>query len=335
VVTPNCAGFNFLRFLRHHAHIDGVIVPLVAEAVEFETVAEPRQRHDVFLQSNVGATSATASSASAMPASATMSTTTTTMSTTTTTTTMSTVPATGTMPAAAGPRMATTAAIAHMVTAAVPTAAGTRMPTSLVRRTAVVARVVSGFGLPTAVVLRTLAEIGLPLVASMVSRPVAWTFTNIWLVTVEWSLAAEIAAAWLVTRLQHLLPVATPIIELAVTRPVGTGKPMLDPFVFITHAAPVVGVMIPVLDVHIVPIDVPVEVKILIDIDINVAASPIEVIPDGIANRIGCPPSDARREYTTDDVTGGWGEVVRRVVLIGPRTVNDRWLVIGHINALR
>ena len=51
----------------------------------------------------------------------------------------------------------------------------------------------------------------------MLSRPVAWTFTNIWLVTVEWSLAAEIAAAWLVTRLQHLLPVATPIVELAVT----------------------------------------------------------------------------------------------------------------------
>jgi hypothetical protein len=233
--------------------------------------------------------------------------------------------------------MPTASTMAHMVaaTAAMPTTAGPRMPTSLVGRTAVVADVVSRFGLPTAVVLRTLAEIGLPLVASMVSRPVAWTFTNIWLVTVEWSLAAEIATAWLVTRLQHLLPVATPIIELAVTRPVGIGKPMLDPLVFITHAAPVVGVMIPVLDVHIVPIDPPVEVKILIDIDIDVAVPPIEVIPDGIANRIGCPPSDARRECPTDDVTGSWGEVIRRVVIVGPRPVDDRRLVIGHINAFR
>ena len=174
----------------------------------------------------------------------------------------------------------------------------------------------------------------------MLSRPLAlssaWTLTDIWLVTLQRPFAAEIAAAWLVTRLQHLLSVATPIIELAVTRPVtGIGKPMLDPLVVITHAASVVGVVLPVLDAHVVPIDVPVEVKILIDIDIDVAVPPIEVVPDGIANCIGCPPSDARRECATDDVTGSWGEVIRRIVIVGPRPVDDRRLVIRDIDAIR
>ena len=257
VVTPDCAGFDFLHLLRHDAHIGSAIAALVAEAIELKTVAEPHQRDDVFLEAHVGTPSATAStspsaamSAAAMYTAAAMS--------AAAMYTATAMPATGTM---------------ARMTDAMPATTGTRMATTLVRRAGALADVVSGFRLPTAVMLWTFAEIGLPVQGSMLSRPVAVntarTFTNIWLVTVEWSLAAEIAAAWLVTRLQHLLSVATPIIELAVTRPVGTGKSMLDPLVFITHAAPVVGIMIPVLDAHVVPIHVPVEVKILIDIDVK------------------------------------------------------------------
>lgn len=146
-------------------------------------------------------------------------------------------------------------------------------------------------------------------------------------------MAAKIAT-WLVTRLQHLLSVATPVIELAVTG-VGVGKLSLDLLVVVTHAAPVLCVVLPVLDFHIVPIDVPVEVEVLIDIDIDVAVTPVEVIPDGVANRIGCPPSDARRERAADDVTGGRREIIRLIVLVRPRTVNNRRLVIGDIDALR
>src|SRR6476646_8992404 len=100
----------------------------------------------------------------------------------------------------------------------------------------------------------------------------AWTLTNIWLVTLQWPLAAEIAT-WLVAGLQHLLSVASPIIELAVTRTIGIGKLVLDLLVVIAHAAPVVGVVLPMLDLHVVPVDVSVEVKVLIDIDVNVTVS--------------------------------------------------------------
>jgi len=157
----------------------------------------------------------------------------------------------------------------------------------------------------------------------------AWTFTNIWLAPLEWPLATE-----LVTWLQHLLAVATPIIELAVTD-VGIGKLVLDLLIVVTHSAPVLWVVLPVLDAHVVPIHVPVEVKILIDIDIYIAVPPIEVIPNSITNCIGCAPSEPRRERATEDVTGGRGEVIGRVVLVGPRTVNHRWFVIGNIDAFR
>ena len=103
------------------------------------------------------------------------------------------------------------------------------------------------------------------------------------------------------------MPVATPIIELAITR-IRVGKLILDLLIVVTHAVPVLCIVLPVLDAHVVPIHVPVEVKVLIDIDINVAVTPVEVIPDGVANRIGCPPSDAGRERAADDVTGAGGK---------------------------
>jgi len=90
------------------------------------------------------------------------------------------------------------------------------------------------------------------------------------------------------------LSVATPIIELAVAD-IGIGKFILDLLVVVTHTSPVLCVVLPMLHPDIVPIHVPVEVKILVDIDIYVAVSPIEVVPNGIANRVGCAPSDARR----------------------------------------
>jgi len=53
------------------------------------------------------------------------------------------------------------------------------------------------------------------------------------------------------------------------------------------HAAPVVGVVLPMLDFHVVSVDVPVEIIVLIDIDINFAGPPITTIPDGIADGEG------------------------------------------------
>ena len=118
VVTPNCVGFDFLHFLSHRANIGCVIAALVAEAIEFKTVVEPRQRYDVLLESNVGTASATAATSAAMYATATVS-------------------ATGTM--------STTRTRARM-TNAMPAATGTRMAATLARRAGALADVVSGFG---------------------------------------------------------------------------------------------------------------------------------------------------------------------------------------------
>ena len=59
-ITPNCVGFDFLHFLRHDPHINGSITALVAEAIELETVVEPRQRNDVLFEAEVGATATAA-----------------------------------------------------------------------------------------------------------------------------------------------------------------------------------------------------------------------------------------------------------------------------------
>jgi hypothetical protein len=38
VVTPDCAGLNFLNLLRHDADVGSVIAAFVAEAIELETI---------------------------------------------------------------------------------------------------------------------------------------------------------------------------------------------------------------------------------------------------------------------------------------------------------
>ena len=47
---------DFRNFLRHHADIGGVVVPLVAEAVDADAVVEPSERDNVLLQADIGAT---------------------------------------------------------------------------------------------------------------------------------------------------------------------------------------------------------------------------------------------------------------------------------------
>ena len=85
----------------------------------------------------------------------------------------------------------------------------------------------------------------------MLSRPLtlssAWTLTEIWLVTLQRPLATKIAT-WLVAGFQHFLSTATMIVELAVS--LGVGKLVLDLLVVIAHAAPVVGVVLPMLDLR-------------------------------------------------------------------------------------
>ena len=59
-LTRHGVGHNGLHFLRHGADIRGVVVSSVAEAVDTDPVVEPPERHDVFLEPDVGGAPAAA-----------------------------------------------------------------------------------------------------------------------------------------------------------------------------------------------------------------------------------------------------------------------------------
>src|SRR5262249_56487925 len=53
-VAPDRGRLSFLYLLRHDPHIGGMVVALVAEAIELDAIVEPCQRDDVFLEADVG-----------------------------------------------------------------------------------------------------------------------------------------------------------------------------------------------------------------------------------------------------------------------------------------
>ena len=57
-------GHDLLHFLRQHAHID-LAAAVVAEAIEPQAVFKPTKKHDVVLEPDVGAPSATATATAA------------------------------------------------------------------------------------------------------------------------------------------------------------------------------------------------------------------------------------------------------------------------------
>jgi hypothetical protein len=64
VASPqHCVGHNGLHFLRHDADIEGVVVSSIAEAVDTDPIVEAPERHDVFLEPDVGENFAVPSSA--------------------------------------------------------------------------------------------------------------------------------------------------------------------------------------------------------------------------------------------------------------------------------
>ena len=65
MIARNCLGLYVLHLLCHDAHIKGVIAALVSEAIEFETVVQSRERDNVLLEINIGASPTTAAAASA------------------------------------------------------------------------------------------------------------------------------------------------------------------------------------------------------------------------------------------------------------------------------
>ena len=52
--------YDFRNFLRHHADIGSVVIPLVAEPVDADAIVEPGECDNVRLQADIGATAATA-----------------------------------------------------------------------------------------------------------------------------------------------------------------------------------------------------------------------------------------------------------------------------------
>src|SRR5262252_10008649 len=92
-----------------------------------------------------------------------------------------------------------------------------------------------------------------------------------------------------------------------------------------------IRIVLPVVDV-----DVAIDVNIAIDVDVVVApiatAAPIVATigpaSDGIAN----PERHTRGDRRTGNISGRWREVVWRVSRIGPRAINYRGIVVGHVD---
>jgi len=63
--TRHRVGHNGLHVLRHHPDIGGVVASSVAEAVDTDPVVEPPERHDIFLEADVGTVAAATESLTA------------------------------------------------------------------------------------------------------------------------------------------------------------------------------------------------------------------------------------------------------------------------------
>src|SRR5262249_53454915 len=105
------------------------------------------------------------------------------------------------------------------------------------------------------------------------------------------------------------------------------GKLIFDGVVVIAHAAAVIGGVLPFREA---PLDVAVHVAV--EIDVDVAAIPIDVVPDLVADGEGRAPRKSPRDRAAIDVSSGRRIVVGRIVRIGPRAINDRRVVIRDVD---
>jgi hypothetical protein len=141
--------------------------------------------------------------------------------------------------------------------------------------------------------------------------------------------AAEVRAVAAGARLQDLIAAATAEIEpcLAPIPDRIVAEPLLHICIVISHAAAMIGVMLPFIDVDIVgPIDVDVVVA-----PIATAApiiAPIGPASDGIAN----PKRHTSGDRRTGNISGRWREVVRWISRIGPRAINHGRVIVRHVD---
>jgi hypothetical protein len=162
-----------------------------------------------------------------------------------------------------------------------------------------------------------------PIAAATNIRPIA-AATKIRLVA-----AAEVRAVAAGAGLQDLIAAATPEIETCLT-PIPdriVAKPLLDVRIVIGHAAAMIGIVLPIVDVDIA-----------IDVDVVVAPiatatpiiAPIGPASDGIAN----PKRHTRGDRRTGNISARWREVVWRVSGIRPRAINYRGIIVGHVDRI-
>jgi hypothetical protein len=135
--------------------------------------------------------------------------------------------------------------------------------------------------------------------------------------------------------LQHLLPASAAKIHArlrAAGDVAGAGKFLCDSGVVVSHAVSVDWIESPVSDLRIVDVHRA--------IDVDVVASPIEAAAPTIAAARPIPERIARAEGQSGCKEAGSDivrrpEIIGRIVGIGPRAVNDRRIVVRHVEHVR
>ena len=145
------------------------------------------------------------------------------------------------------------------------------------------------------------------------------------------------AGAWPVAaRLQHLLAVVAAEIHprlRVVARCTALAEFLSDVGVVVTHAVAMIGIVLPVVDVGIVDVDRAVDVDV-VAAPIH-AAAPITTACGPCADGDASGECDAGRDGSARVVADGRGPVVRRIGRIRPRAVDNRRVVVRHVDRIR
>ncbi len=134
-----------------------------------------------------------------------------------------------------------------------------------------------------------------------------------------------------------LAVVSTEIEVVALVRPaVGLGIFVPDVLVLIVDAAPVIGIVIPVVQLYVVAIEV-IDIHVLVDVDANFITVPIEGIvsvPDAVSDGEARAPGNAARQRPAGNPARCRRIIIGRISGIGPSPINNGRLVIRHIDDL-
>src|SRR5262245_57728255 len=353
-----------LHLLRHHADI-GAVAAGVAEAVEAEAIVEMAEQRDVVLERHIGAPAAAAAAAAATPATATEATTaaaahgaaaaraaatagdpaTAATAADARAATIGLCAGTGPAAAGAGERGVTAAAAGRARTGLRAIASSAISRTGAITAARAISRAWAVAVAGAVTTARTVAVAGAGAAIAGTStitaaRPV--TVARARTIPVACTRAVAITAARTITiagtrtvavaaGVEHLLAVlAAEILARALAGlDVVAGVFLAHLIVVVFHAVPVRGIVLEIPDIDVV--------DVAIDVDVVVApveaAAPVISARGPAADRVTGAERQPGRHHAGRDIAGR-RPVVRRIGRIGPRTVDDGGIVVGHVDRI-